>query len=38
MAQTHDEDVILALKNKDRVQMNLMNSIKAKIDNYIKNN
>ena len=38
MAQTHDEDVILALKNKDRAQMSLMNSIKAKIDNYIKNN
>lgn len=38
MAQTHDEDVILALKDKDRVQMSLMNSIKAKIDNYIKNN
>lgn len=38
MAQTHDEDVILALKNKDRVQMSLMNSIKAKIDKYIKNN
>ena len=38
MAQTHDEDVILALKNKDRVQMSLMNNIKAKIDNYIKNN
>lgn len=38
MAQTHDEDVISALKNKDRVQMSLMNSIKAKIDNYIKNN
>lgn len=38
MAQTHDEDVILALKNKDKVQMSLMNSIKAKIDNYIKNN
>lgn len=38
MAQTHDEDVILALKNKDRVQTSLMNSIKAKIDNYIKNN
>lgn len=36
MAQTHDEDVILALKNKDRVQMSLMNSIKAKIDNYLK--
>lgn len=36
MAQTHDEDVILALKNKDRVQMGLMNSIKAKIGNYIK--
>lgn len=38
MAQTHDEDVILALKNKDRVQMSLMNSIKAKINNYVKNN
>lgn len=38
MAQTYDEDVISALKNKDRVQMSLMNSIKAKIDNYIKNN
>lgn len=38
MAQTHDEDVISALKNKDRVQMSLMNSIRAKIDNYIKNN
>lgn len=38
MNQTHDEDVMLALRNKDRVQMNLMNSIKAKIDNYIKNN
>lgn len=38
MAQTHDEDVISALKNKDRVQMSLMNSIKAKIDNYLKNN
>ena len=37
MAQTHDEDVILALRNKDRVQMSLMNSIKAKIDNYLKN-
>lgn len=36
MAQTHDEDVILALKNKDRVQMSLMNSIKAKINDYIK--
>lgn len=38
MAQTHDEDVILALKNKDKAQMSLMNSIKAKIGNYIKNN
>lgn len=38
MNQTHDEDVMLALRNKDRVQMSLMNSIKAKIDNYIKNN
>lgn len=38
MTQTHDEDVMLALRNKDKVQMSLMNSIKAKIDNYIKNN
>lgn len=38
MNQTHDEDVMLALRNKDRVQMSLMNSIKAKIDNYLKNN
>lgn len=38
MNQTHDEDVMLALRNKDKVQMSLMNSIKAKIDNYIKNN
>ena len=38
MAQTHDEDVMSALENKDRVQMSLMDSIKAKIDNYIKNN
>lgn len=37
MIRTHDEDVMLALRNKDRVQMSLMNSIKAKIDNYIKN-
>ena len=37
MAQTHDEDVILALKIKDRVLMSLMNSIKAKIDYYIYN-
>ena len=37
MNQTHDEDVMLALRNKDRVQMSLMNSIKAKIDNYLKN-
>lgn len=38
MNQTHDEDVMLALRNKDKVQMSLMNNIKAKIDNYIKNN
>lgn len=37
MTQTHDEDVILALRNKDRAQMSLMSSIKAKIDNYLKN-
>ena len=37
MTQTHDEDVISALRNKDKVQMSLMNSIKAKIDKYLKN-
>ena len=31
---THDEDVIKALKNKDKKQDALMNSIKAKIDKY----
>jgi len=33
---THDEDVIKSLQSKDRVQDGLMNSIKAKIDKYIK--
>lgn len=37
MMGTHDEDVIRALKQKDKVQMSLMNSIKAKIERYIKN-
>lgn len=33
---THDEDVIRALKAKDKKQNTLMNSIKAKIDKYKK--
>lgn len=33
---THDEDVIQSLKNKDRKQNDLMDSIKAKIDKYKK--
>lgn len=33
---THDEDAIRALKNKDKKQNALMNSIKAKIDKYKK--
>ncbi len=33
---THDEDVIEALKDKDRKQSALMDSIKAKIDKYKK--
>lgn len=33
---THDEDVIKALKSKDRKQNALMDSIKAKIDKYKK--
>lgn len=37
MSDTHDEDVIKALRSKDKVQLSLMNSIKAKIDKYIKN-
>lgn len=36
MKGTHDEDVISALKRKDRSQNELMNSIKAKIDKYKK--
>ena len=31
---THDEDVVYALKSKDKIQNNLMNSIKAKIEMY----
>lgn len=31
---THDVDVISALRSKDKTQNNLMNSIKAKIDKY----
>lgn len=31
---THDEDVVKALKSKDKIQNGLMNSIKAKIDMY----
>lgn len=36
MKGTHDEDVIAALKRKDRSQSELMDSIKAKIDKYKK--
>lgn len=36
LKNTHDEDVIASLKNKNRKQNDLMNSIKAKIDNYMK--
>lgn len=35
---SHDEDVIAALKNKDKKQTALMNSIKAKIEKYISKN
>lgn len=31
---THDEDVVQALRSKDKTQNSLMNSIKAKIDKY----
>lgn len=31
---THDEDVVWALRSKDKTQNSLMNSIKAKIDKY----
>ena len=31
---THDEDVVRALKSKDKTQNNLMNSIKAKLELY----
>ena len=31
---THDEDVVEALKSKDKTQNNLMNSIKAKLELY----
>lgn len=33
-SKTHDEDVIAALKSKDRQQNSLMNSIKAKLEMY----
>lgn len=36
MKGTHDEDVIVALRSKDKKQNQLMNSIKAKIDKYKK--
>lgn len=36
MRHTHDEDVVAALKSKDKKQNQLMDSIKAKIDKYIK--
>lgn len=36
MKGTHDEDVILALKRKNRSQSELMDSIKAKINKYKK--
>ena len=36
LAGTHDEDVIAALKSKDKKQNALMDSIKAKIDKYKK--
>lgn len=32
--RTHDEDVVWALRSKDKTQNSLMNSIKAKIDKY----
>ena len=37
MKCTHDEDVILALRRKNLCQNSLMDSIKAKINKYIKN-
>lgn len=33
-SKTHDEDVVKALKSKDKTQNNLMNSIKAKLEMY----
>lgn len=36
LESTHDEDVIAALKRKDKKQNSLMNSIKAKIEKYKK--
>ena len=36
MQGTHDEDVLKALKQKDKKQNSLMESIKAKIDKYLK--
>lgn len=36
MQKTHDEDVLKALKQKDKKQNSLMESIKAKINKYLK--
>ena len=36
MQDTHDEDVLKALKQKDKKQNSLMESIKAKINKYLK--
>lgn len=36
MQGTHDEDVVKALKQKNRTQESLLNSIKAKINKYLK--
>lgn len=34
MTKTHDEDVVWALRTKDKIQNNLMNSIKNKVEAY----
>ena len=36
MQGTHDEDVVIALKQKNKTQESLLNSIKAKINKYLK--
>lgn len=36
LSGTHDEDVVKALRSKDKRQNSLINSIKAKTDNYLK--